>query len=291
MTNILYYLLWGGTKVMHFVPIQVHYFLSDILYFFMCHVVKYRKKVILSNIQNSFPEKSEVEINQIMRKFYAHFCDMIFETLYYAHITEKEMLKRLVTHNIERINEQTRKGRNVVLVMAHYGNWEWMCASPAGIEEPYYHFYKPLKSKAWDRFMLRSRSRWGALLTDKKDVYRALMGMNRQNKLTSSGFVGDQTPKSNEVQYWTEFLNQDTPVLLGAEKIAKKLDAAIFFAKMDKKKRGFYEVDIVPLIMEPNQEEQFAVTEKHVRFLEDIIRRRPELWLWSHRRWKHKREA
>ncbi|MCL3781646.1 lipid A biosynthesis acyltransferase [Prolixibacteraceae bacterium JC049] len=291
MDKILYYILKGATKLMHFVPIQVHYFFSDILFFLMCHVMKYRKKVIVTNIRNSFPEKSDAEVKQIMRKFYAHFCDMVFETLYFAHISKKEILKRLEVRGVDQVNQLTDSGRNVVLVMAHYGNWEWMSAAPADVNAPYYHFYKPLRSKAWDRFMLESRSRWGGLLTDKKDVYRSLMGMHRQNKVTVSGFVGDQTPKANEIQYWTNFMNQDTPVLLGAEKIAKKLDAPIFFIHMNRKKRGYYEVDTIPLIMEPKDEEPFAITEKHVRFLEEIIRRRPELWLWSHKRWKHKREA
>lgn len=291
MTNILYYTLWGLTKLMHIFPLRVHYLLADFLYVIMYRLVKYRKKVIFTNITNSFPEKNEKEVKAIAEKFYHHFCDMVIETLYFAHIPKEEMYRRLKTNDIEKVNKHIEEGRNVVLVLSHYANWEWMSASPIDIKAPYYHFYKPLRSKAWDKFLFRSRSRWGALLTDKKDVYRLLIGKQREGVITASGFVGDQCPKREEIQYWTSFLNQETPVLLGAEKISKKLDAPVFFVHMNKIKRGYYDVEVTELIEDPKSEPKYSITEKHVRFLEEKIRQRPELWLWSHKRWKYKKEA
>ncbi len=289
MSNPGFYLLWGATYLMHLFPLRVHYVVADIIYFLLYYVVDYRKKVIFENLTNSFPEKSEKEIKNIARKFYRHLSDMAIETLYFAHIPEKEVQKRFILRNIEEVNQYCEQNQSCVLVLAHYANWEWMTPTPAHVPCNFYHFYKPLRSKAWDKFMLKMRTRWGGLLTDKEKAYRLLIGAHLKGEVNVSGFVSDQSPKDTEIQYWTTFLNQDTPIFLGAEKVARKTNSSVVYAHLDKIKRGYYEVVYTTLIEDPKATKSFEITEKHVRFLEKIIQERPELWLWSHRRWKHKK--
>ncbi len=290
MGNLGYYFLWGITCLMHLFPLRAHYVVADIIYLSLYYVAGYRKKIVFENLTNAFPEKPATEIKAIARKFYRHLSDMSIETLYFAHIPKKEVLKRIRFKNIEEVNQYHKNGQSCVGVLAHYANWEWLCAFTIHSPYTYYHFYKPLHSKTWNRFLFKMRTRWGALLTHKDKAYRLLIGDHLQGKINCSGFVSDQTPKDTEIQYRTTFLNQDTPVFLGAEKVAKKTNSPVIFCHLDKVKRGYYEVKITTLIKEPVATEPFEITETHTRFLEKIIQQRPELWLWSHRRWKYKKQ-
>ncbi|TKG96103.1 lipid A biosynthesis acyltransferase [Puteibacter caeruleilacunae] len=292
MGNFLYFLMCGAARLMQLFPLRFHYLVSDIFYFLMCYVVRYRKKVIIQNLRNSFPEKSDAEILKITKKYYTHLCDVFIETFYLAYIPEKEMRKRVVVLNPEEISQYHKAGRSTVAVLGHYANWEWMTATPLYIEYPRFHyFYKRLKSEAWDRFMLRLRSRMGATLTEKDNVFRLLIGEKQKGNLNCSGFLADQAPKANMVQYWTTFLNQDTAMFLGAEKVALKTNSPVVFGHMNKIKRGYYEVELTTIIKEPSECKKYEITEAYTRILEEKIKQRPELWMWSHKRWKYKKET
>jgi len=290
MDYLLYYILRGFTWLTHFLPLRVQYVFSDFLFFLIYHVFGYRRKVVQTNLANAFPEKSDKERRKIERGFYRHFCDSFIETLYFNYISPEEINKRVKYLNPHVADEYMKDGRHILVSVGHYNNWEWMCGWRLNEKLPFYVVYKPLHNKNVDRFYYNLRSRFNAIPLEKNKTFRQLVGDARQNKSSLSVFLNDQTPKKNEIQYWTTFLNQETPILLGTEKIAKKLDAVVMGGHMRKVKRGYYEVTFEVLTDTPNECAPFEITEKHTRFLEQIIKDEPEYWLWSHRRWKHKRE-
>jgi len=177
-----------------------------------------------------------------------------------------------------------------VLVVAHYGNWEWVSSVSFHFKHTALGVYKPLSNKHFDKWMNKHRSRFGVTVP-MSHILRTMNEYKQQNKLYAVGLVADQSPMRSEIQYWTQFLNQDTPMYLGPEKIAIKMDNPVFFLRTHRVKRGYYHIQIVPVELHPKQAAPFSITEKHVRLLEDVIKESPEYWLWSHRRWKHKKEA
>jgi KDO2-lipid IV(A) lauroyltransferase len=175
------------------------------------------------------------------------------------------------------------------VILGHYGNWEWLPCIGLDKDIEFLSIYKPLRNKVFDKMFKELRSKTSTKLIAKNDTLRTLVKYRRDNIFNVSGFIGDQTPNKKNIHYWTKFLNQDTPILQGAERIAKKLDSAVVFLKMTKKKRGHYQVDLIPISNNPKETADFEITEKHSRELEKLINESPAYWLWSHKRWKHKK--
>ncbi|GET21059.1 lysophospholipid acyltransferase family protein [Prolixibacter denitrificans] len=290
MTYLLYHILRGFTWLNHFLPLRVHYAFSDFLFFLVYRVFGYRRKVVQTNLANAFPEKTEQERKKIERQFYRHFCDSFIETLYFSQISPSRIKKRMKFLNPELAEKYLDEGRQVIVSMGHHNNWEWMCSWGLHTKTEFYVVYKPLHNKSIDRFYYKLRSRFNAIPLEKNKTFRQLVSDKNENKVAAAGFLNDQTPKKNEIQYWTTFLNQETPILLGTEKIAKKVDAVVLGAHMQKQKRGHYTLTFHLITDKPKETAQYEITEKHTRFLEQIIKDEPAYWLWSHRRWKHKRE-
>ncbi|PKQ68214.1 lipid A biosynthesis acyltransferase [Labilibaculum manganireducens] len=290
MIKLLSYMLYGVVRLISYLPSSILYFFSDILFLFVYHIFRYRRKVVTSNLKNSFPEKSEKEIQAIRKEFYCHFCDTFIETIKLWTISEKEIRKRCKFIAPEILNTYKTSGKSVVIVFGHYGNWEWLTSINLWIEGYYLPIYKPLHNKVFDKMFLQIRKRFGARPLAKNDTLRTMISYRNQNKFTTTIFIGDQTPNKRNLNYWTKFLNQDTPVLLGTERIAKKLDQPVIFVHMKKIKRGHYEVHFIPLFDNPKATAEFEITETHTRVLEDIIKEEPAYWLWSHKRWKHTKQ-
>jgi Kdo2-lipid IVA lauroyltransferase/acyltransferase len=289
MDKIGYYLLRASSCVVHLLPMRLNYIFSDFLFLITYYIVQYRKKVVRRNLRNSFPEKSENERKKIEKKFFHHLCDTFIETLYFDRISEKEVKKRVNFLNPELINKYLDQGRQVVGYIGHYNNWEWLCNWPLFTNHRFYAIYKKLRSKAFGRFYYNLRGRFGAVPLERADTFRQLVGDSQKGIPTFTAFISDQTPRINDIQYWTTFLNQDTAVVVGAEKVAQKLNAVVIFAHPRKIKRGYYEVEYFLITENAKDTAKFEITEQCTRFLEKIIREKPEYWLWSHKRWKHKR--
>ncbi len=289
--NIGYYLLRAFTWIIQLFPLRFHYILSDFIFLFVYYIARYRRGVVFTNLTNSFPSKSLVEIEEITRKFYHHFCDSFIETLYFDRISAAEIKKRLIYNDRDLIEKFFIEGRPVVLVLGHYNNWEWSCSWPLKSKIELNVIYKRLTNKSFDRFYQNMRSRFGAIPLERADTYRQLISDQNNHKPTVSAFLMDQTPRKHEIQYWTNFLNQDTPVLTGTEKVARKLDAAVIFCHMKKIRRGYNFVEFELITGHARDTAPFEITEKATRKIEEMIIQRPELWLWSHKRWKHKREV
>jgi KDO2-lipid IV(A) lauroyltransferase len=291
MAKTGYYLLKATTWFIHLFPLRFHYFVSDIFFLFVYFVARYRRKVVFTNLRNSFPEKTEAEIGLIARKFYRNFCDSLLETLYFDRISPDEIVKRQAALNNEMLVGYLSEGRSVIMTMGHYNNWEWNCAWPLHAEIEAYVVYKRLSNKSFDKFYYTMRSRFGMKPLERADTFRQLISDTARGLRFAAAFLMDQTPRKHEIQYWTTFLNQETAVVTGTEKIARKLDAVVLFCHVKKLRRGYNCVEFTLVTEHAAETKPFEITEKVTRLLEETIRERPELWLWSHKRWKHKRET
>ncbi len=279
---LVYPLLW----VLSWLPMFVLYRLSDFL-FLIILIVGYRKKIINDNLSRAFPDKSPKDLRKIRLRFYRHFCDLIVETIVIENIPLEEMKFRLRAVNPEIIEEYLNEGKDIIAVLGHYGNWEWVPSINLSFQVAGISVYRPLKNPYFDRYMLRLRNRFGTINVEKKLTAREVIQHKRKNVRFVLGLICDQSPGKNELDYWTSFLGQNTPIILGPEKMARLTDAVVLFWDMEKIKRGQYQLSFIPFPGDVKTAEEFEITEWHVRMLERQIRKKPEYWLWSHRRWKH----
>ncbi|HER09252.1 MAG TPA: lipid A biosynthesis acyltransferase [Bacteroides sp.] len=283
---LTYSLIW----VLHLLPGRILYFFSDGLYLIAYHLAGYRKKVVFENLSRAFPEYGPGEIANTARKFYHHLCDLLLELAVSLFFNEKQALSRISFRNPELLETLYNKGKPVIGVTAHYGNWEYLATIGLLTDYRIIAAYKPLKNKYFDRFVLRSREKFGATLVPMDKIARQLMNFRRDKALALTIFLSDQRPVRSHIQYWTTFLGMDTPLYLGVEKLSRKLDTAVIFLKVRKVRRGHYEVEYELVCENPSSMKPFEITDAHVRILENLIREKPELWLWSHRRWKFTRD-
>lgn len=256
----------------------------------MFHIVGYRKKIVFENLSNSFPEKSPEEIREITIRFYKHFCDLVFETFKAIHLSQKKHLERFKFVNPEMLKKYHDRGQSVIAVFGHYGNWEWMQVAPLVIPHQMISVYKPQSNNYIDKLSNKLRSRYGNIMVAMKDTYRKLVEMQEKGIPVLSLFLSDQSPPRKGIQLWIPFLNQETPVLTGFEKIAVKLNHAVVFVDILKTERGYYRVEFTEISDQPADTEEFELTVKFMELMEEKIRRSPELWLWTHKRWKFKKE-
>jgi len=289
MAAIGYYLFYGINWIITLLPLPVLYVFSDFLYLVLYYVVSYRRKVVATNLKNSFPEKTDKELKIIEKKFYRHLSDIIIETFKSTHMTRTNQKKRFTYSNLEIIDKLREEKRDIIAIMGHYNNWEWPTLLPYYLKYKTIIIYKPLQNKYFNRFINNHRSEHGIVLTPTSQVIREIINYRKKDINTVSVFISDQIPSKGDIKYWTTFLNQDTAVFTGAGKIASKYDMAVVFFHVQKVKRGYYNLNIELLFDHTEGLSEEVITEKHVRRLEEIIKEKPEYWIWSHRRWKHKK--
>ena len=283
---VAYVFLWTIT----WLPLGVLFLFGDLFYFLAYRVIGYRKDIVRSNLKNSFPSKSEKEIVEIEKKFYRHLGDSFIEWFYPMHRSARQLKPRYVFKNPELLNDLYERGISVAGVLGHYGNWEWLSLLPTEVKHKVWAIHKPLKNPYFNQLINGLRSKYGVLMVSSKDSYRKLKMEKEKGEVTMTYFLADQSPQESKIKYWTSFLKQETPVFLGTEQIAKKLDMAVVFFDIRKVRRGHYEIEFKLLSESPKTEESHSITEKHVKALEERIMAEPEWWLWSHRRWKHRRK-
>ncbi|MDR1090293.1 MAG: lysophospholipid acyltransferase family protein [Prevotella sp.] len=293
MNKILYYIIYSYTYLHALLPLRLLYVLSDILYFWVYIVAGYRLKVVRENLSGSFPEKPEKELRLIERKFYHHFCDYFVETIKLLHISDEEMSRRMKFENMEQVNELMKDGNSVLMFLGHYCNWEWVTSINLNFKDEenivLSQIYKPLKNKAFDDLFLKIRSRFGSLGIPRYETLRTIVKLRRDKKQTMIGFMADQLPSINNIHYWTDFLNQDSAVFTGVERIAKKTGFAVTYLDVQKESRGYYKATIKLISNNPAEEPGFKITETYIRAMEKTILREPAYWLWTHKRWKRSR--
>jgi Kdo2-lipid IVA lauroyltransferase/acyltransferase len=286
-----FYLFFALNWLITLLPVRILYLFSDVIFFLLYYFPGYRKKVVSKNLRNSFPEKPEEEIRSISRKFYRHLADLFIETLMLEHISEGELMKRFALNDTELLDRLHDEKRDIIAVLGHYNNWEWLTILPAHTRYKIICIYKPLHNKSFDNLINKYRTKHGVVISPMSSIVRELLENKKKGINTLAAFISDQTPPKGDIRYWTSFLNQDTPVYLGAEKIASKYDSAVVFLRISKVKRGYYRLNIELLFEHTKGLPEHTITEAHVKRLEEVIRENPEYWIWSHRRWKHKKSV
>lgn len=285
MSRLLFYLI---IKPLSLLPISLLLRISDFLFVVLYYIVGYRKKVVFTNLRNSFPHKSPKEIKLIGKKFYQHLCDLIVESVRIFSVSEKEVIKRCRIINPEIFDEYYQRGQSILVTAGHFNNWEMMAvASNPQIPHQMMGVYSSLSNPFFNQKLRDSRAKFGIDLVSKKDT-KAYFADNA-NRPVAYFFGTDQSPSSSTRAHWMQFLNQDTAVLFGTEKYAKQYDFPVLFGYIKKIKRGYYEMEFVKVEDHPQQTAHGEITEKHTRFLEEEIKAAPQYWLWTHRRWKRKR--
>jgi Kdo2-lipid IVA lauroyltransferase/acyltransferase len=284
ITKIFYYILILPVSLL---PYPLLYLISDIVFLIMYRVIGYRKEVVFTNLKNSFPNKSEKELKQIMSGFYKHLCDLIMESVKGFTISEKQLRKRLIIKNPEFSNYFADKGQSIIFVGGHYNNWE-ICAQAFAMYSNHkcIGIYKPLSNAFINDKIYTSRSKYGMNLVSMKQTKKSFEEGSEAKAIV---FGSDQNPANPKRAHWVQFLNQDTGVLFGVEKYAKEYDWPVVFVSISKVKRGHYEVEYSLITDKPNEEPHGKVTEDFTKRLEQDIINQPQYWLWSHKRWKHKR--
>lgn len=291
MGAIGFYLFYGINWVITLLPFPLLYLFSDLLFLLLFYFPSYRRKVVSTNLKNAFPEKSDAELMEIEKGFYKHLADMFIETFKLTHMSSKTFRKRFLVTNPEVIKRFQNEGRDIIAVCGHYNNWEWMAAIPLFTDTKCISIYKPLKNKYFNWFINHLRMKHGMVLAPMSNIVREILADRNKGIRTLSAFISDQTPAKTDIKYWTQFMSQDTAVYLGAEKIAAKYDMAVVYFNNQKIKRGYYTLTLEILFEHTAGLPEHSVTEAHVQRLEKQIRENPEYWIWSHRRWKHKRES
>lgn len=263
--------------------------LSAIKFSTLLSVTGYRKKVILTNLRKSFPNYSETELIKLKSLIYKHIGQLIAEYIKAFSISSKEIEQRVEFTNPELVQDYLDKDKDVIMVLGHFGNWEWaLLATSNHFNQELVGIYKPLSSKFWNERLKKMRAKFGATLISMKDSYRYIMKNNNRAKII--GIIADQTPSKDEINYWTDFLNQKTPVFLGTEKLAKKLNCPVIFTHIETIKRGKYKISYELITDIPQSHSDGEITDLHTRLLQEKIKEKPQYWLWSHRRWKHKQK-
>ncbi len=291
MQAVVFYLTLPFIYLVSILPFRMLYLLSDVVFFLMYRVLGYRKKVVFENLRRSFPGHTEQEIRDTGKQFYRFLCDLFLETFKTLTISRESMLRHC------RLNESAKtllesfavRNQNIILVMGHHGNWEWG-GNTFSLEcgQQLFVIYHPLKNKYFNDLIVGMRTRFGTKLIPMADTFREMV--RNKKTLSATAFIADQTPQPDHA-YWTSFLHQDTPVFWGTERISKKMNYPVVYIHISRVKRGYYEMSAEMLVPDPKATADTEISELFTRQLEQKIKQEPETWLWSHRRWKHRRPA
>jgi Kdo2-lipid IVA lauroyltransferase/acyltransferase len=284
---IVFYLTYPLIYLIASLPFTFLYKISDFLYYIL-KLTGYRKEVVLKNLRNSFPEKSPEEINNACESFYRYLCDLVLETLKTLKMTEKEAKEHCLFHYPQWLKNLYSENKSIMVVMGHYGNWEW--AGPSFTLHTNYQLvviYRPLSNPYFEKMMTGMRTKFGTRITPVNNTLRDMVA--NRGKVTATAFIADQTA-SPENAFWTKFLNQDTAVFTGPEKLARKFNYPVVYMNVKRIRRGYYEITPELLFMEPKDTRDGEISEAFTKRLEEEIILDPSTWLWSHKRWKHVRK-
>jgi Kdo2-lipid IVA lauroyltransferase/acyltransferase len=292
MGKILSGILFTIFKCISFIPLRIQYVISDILVLpLVYNIFSYRLNVVRNNLKKSFPNMTGKELKRIEKRFYRHFCDCFLESIRILSMSKKESMERMKTIHPEVITDFYKKGKNVILILGHYGNWEFQNFIVHKLIEHNqnaYSVYMPLNNKSFDSLYYKLRSRFKVNMISNKNIYRTMIRVRNNRESAVFGLISDQSPSSFDLNYWTDFLNQDTAIITGPERLARQFDMAVVYADMTKLSRGYYQTEYILITDNPDSTAPNEITEKYARLMEKTIQRDPSYWLWTHRRWKRK---
>jgi len=280
---LVYPLLW----IISILPHRIFYGVSSLFFFFIYTVFGYRKKVVTKNLNLVFPKKTVKEIACIRVNFYKHMCDMFMEMVKTMSLSKAAVKKRYHVKNIE-VLQELEKEKSILIVCSHYANWEWNVSINNYVKSKGYAVYQRIGNKYFDNWIRNVRARWNTTLISQKETVKTVVRDKQNNIKGIFGMVSDQSPQVHRAQYWAEFMGIKVPVFNGAEAMARKLDLAVVFLKVSKVKRGYYEAELIPITASGKNTKKNEITDTFLRLTEKQIREKPEYYLWTHRRWKHR---
>jgi KDO2-lipid IV(A) lauroyltransferase len=270
MTKILYYIGYGLWYALSLFPLRVLYVLSDLLYLLVSRIVRYRHRVIWNNLKVSFPEKTDQEIRRIEHDFYHYFCDYLVETIKMMTISERQLRQRMTFTGMEELNRVLSSGQSCAVYLGHVGNWEWITSLPFWVPSDVQcaQIYHPLENATNDKLFLKVRERLGARCIAMNDTLREVVRYRREGRTICVGYISDQKPHWVNIHHWVDFLNHDTPVLTGTERIARSTGHAVFYADVTRKRRGYYNCDMQLITTDPKSTNEWELTDRYFSALE-----------------------
>lgn len=289
MRFILYLIAYPILWCISMLPFPLLYLFSDFVYVIVYYVIGYRKKTVRENLALALPHLSSQERLVIEKKSFRHLCDMFLEMIKTMTISKKEIYKRFVFTNLEVYKNLEEKDKSIAMMLAHYASYEWVISMNAYVTFSAFAIYKKIANPYFDKLVRTIRSRFKASLITTKETVPTII-RNKNNKLLSIyGFASDQSPKVSAAFHWQKFMGIEVPVHTGAEMLSKKYDMNVIFLKVKKIKRGFYETSFEVLSENAQQVPNYEITDKFLKLVEQQIYEAPEYYLWTHKRWKHKR--
>lgn len=291
MQFLIFAITYPIILLLSFLPMRILYLFSDFLYFIFFHVIGYRKKVVLENLELAFPEKKINELKRIQKDFFKHFTDIFIESIKAFSITKKTILKRYKFTNPELIDELYKKGRSIAFVGAHQANWEWSISIPLHVKIKCFGAYTRIGNKYYDKTVKNSRTKFGFIGYKTSETIRSISHNFDEGIQGLYLLLSDQSPQIHKTHYWSEFMGVKVPIHTGAELIAKKFDMAVVNYSIKKVKRGYFEVTFETLTEHPNEFKDFEITDKYLEITERNIHNQPAYYLWSHKRFKHRNKV
>lgn len=289
MQFLVYFLVYPILWLISILPFRLLYLFSDFVYLLIYYVIRYRRKTVRENLALALPHLSVKERLVIEKKSFHHLCDNFLEMIKTMTISEKEIRKRYVFTNIDLYKDLEKKGKSVAVMSAHYASYEWMISMNYYINFSGYGIYKKIANPYFDKLVRDIRSRFGATLITTKETIPTILKNKADNNLSVYGFASDQSPKLESAFHWCKFMNIEVPVHTGAEMLAKRYDMNVVFLKVKKIKRGYYEARFELLAENPKEVPNYEITDEFIRRVEKQIYEAPEFYLWTHKRWKHKK--
>lgn len=285
----MYYFIYFIIKTLSYIPFWMLYAISDIMYYPLYYVIRYRREIVRKNLTESFPEKSLSEIITIEKKFYRFFMDMLLESSKIASISPDEMKKRMKFVNIDKTNKLLDEGKSLAFFMGHFCNWEWMTSVGLWIKDDVVcaQVYHKLINETFDKIIKQMRERMGNICVEMRQTARFVASMKAENKACMVALIADQSPKRRQIKHYVKFLNHMVPVLVGPEKIANHFVYMPIFVNAKRVKRGYYECEFSLLHNDPTSLPDYKLTDLYFERLEDEIRKHPECYLWTHNRFKY----
>ncbi len=287
MNLLVYIIVFPIVWLLSILPFRILYIISDFFYLIVFYITGYRKKIVYDNLKLVFPEKNHSELLKIRRKFYRHFVDIFIEMIKSFTISKKTLHKHFSYTNLDLIHELLKNGKSMIIMPPHYANWEWTLGIGDLIKSNNYGAYKNISNKYFNYKILKSRQRFGVSLFRTNKISALFAENANAKKQCVYGLVSDQTPRLKEKNYWNYFLGVKAPIIVGAEILAKKYDITVVFLETKKIKRGYYESTFKLITDNPKKHPNFEIMDTYCKMVEEVIREKPEYYLWSHKRFKH----
>lgn len=284
---LTYPLIWA----LSILPFRILYLISDFIFLILYYVIGYRKKVVLNNLQLAFPKKSTKELLTIRKKFYHHFVDVFIEMIKTFTASKELIYKHYTFTNIDFLNDLHKDGKSLILVGPHYANWEWIMSLDPFAPYKGYAAYTKIGNKYFNNKILNSRAKFGTTLLPTSKIVSEIKHNDTNNIQAAYGLLSDQSPQLKKTHYWSSFFNVKVPVHTGAEMLTKKFDMNMVFIETKRIKRGYYETSFSLVSEDPTQNSPYGLTDVFLKKVEEHVRKQPEYYLWTHKRFKHKDKA